>query len=199
MLQVAALCGGNLRGGAVGSGSVSLTPGALTGGCHTADTRTAGSCMLLAQARHRRRLVATVLKKILRVPLASMPHQGGWGWLCRDMGHVGPGSCSTAVQAALPCLLMAGPGESAAGSALPADDAPQPISSVRSVLRLRGGTDASMAPPVGYAQHVLLPLLRRKLGVDVSLDIVRRGFFPKARRWKPPFSLCTHPVVKDLA
>ena len=31
--------------------SVSLTPSALTGGFHTADTRTAGSCMLLAQAR----------------------------------------------------------------------------------------------------------------------------------------------------
>ena len=51
MRQVAALCGGELLGGAVGSMSVSLTPSALTGGFHTADTRTAGSCMLLAQAR----------------------------------------------------------------------------------------------------------------------------------------------------
>ncbi len=49
--QVAALCGGELLGGAVGSTSVSLVPGALTGGFHTANTRTAGSCMLLAQAR----------------------------------------------------------------------------------------------------------------------------------------------------
>ena len=48
-------------------------------------------------------------------------------------------------------------------------------------MTLRGGTDAAMAPPVGYAQHVLLPLLRRKLGVEVSLDVIRRGFFPKAR------------------
>ena len=50
-MQVAALCGGELLGGAVGSGRISLTPGALTSGNHTADTLTAGSCMLLAQAR----------------------------------------------------------------------------------------------------------------------------------------------------
>jgi RNA 3'-terminal phosphate cyclase len=49
-LQVAAMCRGDLLGGAVGSGCVRLTPRALTGGCYTADTRTAGSCMLLAQA-----------------------------------------------------------------------------------------------------------------------------------------------------
>ena len=37
----------------MGSTCVSLKPGALTGGYHTADTHTAGSCMLLAQARAR--------------------------------------------------------------------------------------------------------------------------------------------------
>ena len=43
------------------------------------------------------------------------------------------------------------------------------------------GTDAAMAPPVGYAQHVLLPLLQRHLGVTVSLRVLRRGYFPQVK------------------
>ena len=93
-------------------------------------------------------------------------------------------------QAALPCMLMAGHGSPATRSAPSADGAQQPAESVRSVLRLRGGTDASMAPPVGYAQHVLLPLLRSKLRIDVTLDVVRRGFYPKARQ-----SACLSPCA----
>lgn len=48
-----------------------------------------------------------------------------------------------------------------------------------SVLDLRGGTDASMAPPAAYAQHVLLPMLHRLQGVQATLDLHKRGFFPK--------------------
>ena len=48
-----------------------------------------------------------------------------------------------------------------------------------SVLDLRGGTDASMAPPAAYAQQVLLPLLHRLQGVQASIDLQKRGFFPK--------------------
>ena len=48
-----------------------------------------------------------------------------------------------------------------------------------SVLDLRGGTDAAMAPPVGYVQHVLLPMLHHLQRVDASIDLHRRGFFPK--------------------
>ena len=47
------------------------------------------------------------------------------------------------------------------------------------MLTLRGGTNAKMAPPVDYMARVLLPTLRRLCGVDVQLDIVRRGFFPR--------------------
>ena len=83
-------------------------------------------------------------------------------------------------QAALPCLLLAG--QSGGFASSDAGDGSQSlIEGVSSVLRLRGGTDAAMAPPVGYAQHVLLPLLRRQLGIDVSLQVIRRGYFPKAR------------------
>ena len=48
-----------------------------------------------------------------------------------------------------------------------------------SVLDLRGGTDASIAPPAAYAQQVLLPMLHRLQGVQASIDLQRRGFFPK--------------------
>ncbi len=46
------------------------------------------------------------------------------------------------------------------------------------VLTLRGGTNATQAPPVDYFLHVLLPQLA-KMGVNCSAKIKRRGFFPK--------------------
>lgn len=55
-------------------------------------------------------------------------------------------------QAALPCLLLASPASE--------EDV--------STLDLRGGTDAAMAPPVGYLQYILLPTLRRLFGADVT-------------------------------
>ena len=36
-----------------------------------------------------------------------------------------------------------------------------------------------MAPPVGYLKHVLAPAVRRHLGVDIDVDVKRRGYFPK--------------------
>jgi RNA 3'-terminal phosphate cyclase (ATP) len=112
---------GSLLGGALNSTAVVLQPGPgpLQCGDSVADTRTAGSCLLLAQT-------------------------------------------------ALPCLLLAAPPPGAA-----------PGAGGASRLELRGGTDASMAPPVGYLEHVLLPSLRRLLGVRVSMDLRRRGFYPK--------------------
>lgn len=47
------------------------------------------------------------------------------------------------------------------------------------MLELRGGTDASMAPPVGYLQHVVLPTLAKQFGVRAELKLVRRGFYPR--------------------
>ena len=46
-------------------------------------------------------------------------------------------------------------------------------------LELRGGTDAAMAPPVGYLQHVLLPSLVKHFGVRAQLKLLRRGFYPR--------------------
>jgi len=55
-------------------------------------------------------------------------------------------------------------------------------SSSSSSLTLKGGTDAAFAPPIGYLQHVFLPTLRRliaPLGQELSLNLIKRGFYPK--------------------
>lgn len=112
---IQALSGGVLLGGYAGSTSINFMPKKLrmtSNDTLEADTKTAGSCTLLAQA-------------------------------------------------ALPCLLFTQP------------------PSTQHTLRLKGGTDAPMAPPVGYMQHVLRPLLVRKLGLEITLDLMRRGFYPK--------------------
>ena len=62
------------------------------------------------------------------------------------------------LQAALPCLLYAAP-----------DASWQPPSA--SVLELRGGTDAAMAPSISYLQHMLLPTLRRLFGLTLDLQV----------------------------
>lgn len=87
-------------------------------------------------------------------------------------------------QAAFPCLLMGQPSQQAA---------PPMTAANVSVLELRGGTDAAMAPPVGYVQHVLLPMLHRLQGVEASIDLQRRGFFPKV----PKGSRLARPLVSE--
>lgn len=73
------------------------------------------------------------------------------------------------MQSAVPCLLMSAPRNSADREA------------GESVLSLKGGTDAAMAPPVSYTQQVLVPMLKRLLGVDIHVELKRRGFFPKVQ------------------
>lgn len=46
------------------------------------------------------------------------------------------------------------------------------------ILNLRGGTDASMAPPIDYYASVFIPALRR-FGASVKVEIVRKGYFPR--------------------
>ncbi len=45
-------------------------------------------------------------------------------------------------------------------------------------LRLMGGTDVPWSPPVDYLKYVLVPMLR-KMGVDIELKLVRRGYYPR--------------------
>lgn len=152
---VAELSGGCLQGGAVGSCCVTLAPGRLVCGTHEADTRTAGSCMLLAQSA-------------LPCLLFAAPADG-------EEGVAGPVAPAAPGEAAGPAAGPAGPESEA--SALQA--AVQ--RGAASCLDLRGGTDAAMAPPAGYTQHVLLPVLRSRLGVRADMHLQRRGFFPKGQ------------------
>lgn len=44
-------------------------------------------------------------------------------------------------------------------------------------ITVRGGTDVEWSPPIDYYRRVKLPVLRRH-GVDVAVDVERRGFYP---------------------
>jgi len=70
------------------------------------------------------------------------------------------GSTTLLLQISLPCLLC-----------LPPDS--------HSTLTLRGGTNAAQAPQVDYTQRVFLPFLKQHFGLDVRVDIKRRGYWPK--------------------
>ena len=35
-----------------------------------------------------------------------------------------------------------------------------------------------MAPPIDYVRYVLAPLLRSKFGIELEVDLIRRGFNP---------------------
>ncbi|XP_069125935.1 RNA 3'-terminal phosphate cyclase-like isoform X1 [Argopecten irradians] len=67
------------------------------------------------------------------------------------------GSICLLMQAALPCLLY-GPDTS--------------------YLKLRGGTNAEMAPQVDYYNYIFQPIAA-KFGMKIDIDIKRRGYFPK--------------------
>lgn len=67
------------------------------------------------------------------------------------------GSTCLLLQVSLPCALFA----------------PGPCT-----LVFKGGTNASAAPQIDYAEHVFLPTVRR-MGAEVSMRIVRRGYHPQ--------------------
>ncbi|KAL6766332.1 hypothetical protein ACKKBG_A35605 [Auxenochlorella protothecoides x Auxenochlorella symbiontica] len=108
---------------------------------------------------------------------ASLSPQAGYGPGCGGSSGGGHGevlgeagtaaSCMLMAQAALPCLLL--PRAMSARGPPPG----------RRTLRLRGGTDARAAPPADYLRHVLAPALRAHAGVDLEVEVLRRGFFPK--------------------
>ncbi|KZO98161.1 RNA 3'-terminal phosphate cyclase [Calocera viscosa TUFC12733] len=70
------------------------------------------------------------------------------------------GSTTLLLQISLPCLLCLPPNS-------------------HSTLTLKGGTNAAQAPQVDYTQRVLLPFLNHHFGLEVQLDIKRRGYWPK--------------------
>ncbi len=52
------------------------------------------------------------------------------------------------------------------------------ISKKRMSLRLKGGTDVLWSPSIDYTQHVLREAYSR-MGIDFSLEIIKRGYYPK--------------------
>lgn len=48
----------------------------------------------------------------------------------------------------------------------------------RAQVLVTGGTDVRWSPPVDYLQEVLLPLLGR-MGAQVSIEVLRRGYYPR--------------------
>jgi RNA 3'-phosphate cyclase len=53
-----------------------------------------------------------------------------------------------------------------------------PFAARQFTLEVRGGTDVKWSPPVDYLKLVMLPLLA-KMGVNVSLEVVTRGHYPR--------------------
>ncbi|KAJ7582488.1 RNA 3'-terminal phosphate cyclase domain-containing protein [Mycena floridula] len=51
--------------------------------------------------------------------------------------------------------------------------------SMPSTLVLKGGTNAGQAPQADYIQHVFLPFARKHFGLNVELEINKRGYYPK--------------------
>jgi RNA 3'-terminal phosphate cyclase (ATP) len=72
------------------------------------------------------------------------------------------GSTTLLLQVSVPCLVFSG-----SPSLAP------------STLTLRGGTNATMAPQIDYTQHIFLPFLRRHFGLDPTLHVQKRGYFPR--------------------
>ena len=68
------------------------------------------------------------------------------------------GSISLIIQAVLPALLYA-------------NDSVE--------IEIRGGTDVPMAPPIDAIRYVLIPFLNKLLGEKISLELIRRGHYPK--------------------
>ncbi len=45
-------------------------------------------------------------------------------------------------------------------------------------LLIKGGTDVKFAPPIDYIKNVLVAILR-KMGADIKIEVIRRGYYPK--------------------
>ena len=75
------------------------------------------------------------------------------------------GSIALLLQVSLPCLVFS--------------PSPSPCRPTMTSLTLRGGTNATHAPQIDYTQHVFLPFLRTHFNLAPTLEIVKRGYYPK--------------------
>ncbi|KAG8982165.1 hypothetical protein FRC05_000307 [Tulasnella sp. 425] len=77
------------------------------------------------------------------------------------------GSTTLLLQVSLPCLLFA--------------TRPNSDSLRDSELKLRGGTNATKAPPIDFVKFILFPFLDRHFGFSPKLVIRKRGYYPKGQ------------------
>lgn len=79
------------------------------------------------------------------------------------------GSTALLLQVALPCLMFTPPDPHSLYGPPPSP----------TQLVLRGGTNATQAPQIDYSQHVLIPFLRQHFGIAVTLQVIKRGYYPR--------------------
>jgi RNA 3'-terminal phosphate cyclase (ATP) len=48
-----------------------------------------------------------------------------------------------------------------------------------STLCVKGGTNATQAPQIDYTSNIFFPFLKRHFGLELNLDIKKRGYFPR--------------------
>ncbi|TBU50133.1 RNA 3'-terminal phosphate cyclase [Dichomitus squalens] len=71
------------------------------------------------------------------------------------------GSIALLLQVSLPCLIFSS------------------SSTSPSSLTLRGGTNASHSPQIDYTQNVFLPFIQKHFGLEPTLQVVKRGYYPR--------------------
>ncbi|KAI1790753.1 RNA 3'-terminal phosphate cyclase [Ganoderma leucocontextum] len=71
------------------------------------------------------------------------------------------GSIALLFQVSLPCLIFS------------------PSATSSSTLRLRGGTNATHSPQIDYTQHVFLPFINKHFGIEPTLRVMKRGYYPR--------------------
>jgi RNA 3'-phosphate cyclase len=49
----------------------------------------------------------------------------------------------------------------------------------KTILELHGGTNVSTSPSIDHVNHILLPLLNVHFGINASLNLTQRGYYPK--------------------
>ena len=99
------------------------------------------------------------------------------------------GSCTLLLQSALPCLVASLILEESIGASsskrakTSSSEAEASKSAARGTrkLVLKGGTDVPHAPLADYATRVLAPALLDRLGILCTIQVKRRGFFPKGK------------------
>ncbi len=83
------------------------------------------------------------------------PRERKGGKFTYDIGTAG--SISLVLQAVIPAAVFA----------------PEPVE-----FEIRGGTDVAWSPPIDYMKNVFVPMVRH-FGVNVSIEVIRRGHYPK--------------------